>query len=147
MASSLVDDNTLKQIRDLRTLTIETGVVTEVQADHLRLWGRVAFQFVPKEGMQCHIDQENYEVHYKLKGGRLFRKWNFFHKDKCDFNWLVGVIAALDGSVHDLLGPHWRLLITHNDKLEYEGQREKSLEMIKHEREQYRQRRNRKDER
>lgn len=146
MASSIVDDKKTPirlQLEALKAASIETGILHQAQIDQLRMWGLVAFQFVPIEGVECQVDQEGHDVHYVLKGGRLFRKWNFFHKEKCDFNWLVGVIAALDGSVKDLLGPHWRLLITHNGKLEYEGPREKTPEQMKHERDEYRRERNR----
>lgn len=145
MASSLEEKDPWGQLQALKAMTHDTGVIHQAQIDQLRLWGRVAFQLVPKEGFEMQVDPEGQEVHYVLKGGKLFQKksWFTLRVNKCDFQWLVGVIAALDSSVHDLMGEDWRVLITHNGKLEYEGARVKTREQMKYEREQYRKERNR----
>jgi hypothetical protein len=146
LASSLENKgNAWEQLQALKVLTFETGVVHQAQLDQLRLWGRVAFQFVPKEGFECQVDTDHQDVHYVLNGGKLFKEpsWFSFKKKEFDFDWLVGIIAGLDRSIHDLLGPEWRLLVTHNGKLEYEGGREKTIEEMKHERREYQKERNR----
>jgi hypothetical protein len=145
LASSLEDKEPWNQLQSLKALTFQTGTLHQAQIDQLRLWGRVSFPYVPKEGYECHIDIDNQEVNYVLKGGKLFKKYHsWFTKqaDRHDFKWLVNVIALLDHSIHELLGDEWRTLITHNGKVEYEGQRLKTREQIEYDREQYRKEQN-----
>jgi|SRR6185312_3143721 len=145
MASSLEEKDPWEQLQGLKALTFETGSVHQAQVDQIRLWGRVAFQFIPKDGYEVKIDTENQEVHYVLKGGKLFEKWNWFRtqSNRRDFQWLVGIIAGLDRSIHSLLGDDWRMTVTHNGNLEYDGPRLKTREQMKYERDEYRKQRNR----
>ena len=145
MASSLEDKGIWSQLQALKALYFETDTIHEAQIEQLKMWGRLIFQFVPKEGYECVIDMDNRDVKYVLKGGKLFEKksWFRFKKNTCDFKWLVNAIAVLDQGIHDLLGDDWRLLIEHNGKLEYEGVRPKTREQMTYEREQYRKQRNR----
>lgn len=148
MASNLEEKGIWEQLKALKALYSQTDILHEAQVEQVKLWGRLVFQYVSKEGYECNIDIDNQKVKYVLKGGKLFEKKSWFRlrKNVCDFKWLVSAIAALDEAIHELLGDTWRLIIEHNGKIEYEGVRLKTSEQMKYEREQYRKQRNRETE-
>jgi len=118
--ANLEEKDPWSQLMALKALTFQTGVMHQAQIDQLRLWGRVAFQFIPREGFECHISSADHSVCYVLKDGELYdKKKGATH----NFKWLVKIIAGLDRSIHDLLGEEWQLKIKHNGRLEYTGPR------------------------
>lgn len=118
--SSLESKDPWGQLMQLKAITFQTGVMHQAQIDQLRLWGRVAFQYVPRENFACHISSSDRTVSYVLTGGKLYDKSRGADHN---FKWLVNVIAGLDRSIHDLLGEEWQLLINFKGKNEYTGQR------------------------
>lgn len=127
MASSLDNEGqeSRKQLLQLKGLTRMTGTLHDAQLSHLRMWGLVVFQLVPKEKMAVYVSTERKQVRYVLDGGKLYQK-----RGELNFNWLVQAIAKLDSAVHDLLGDEWQTIIEHNGKVEYLGPRIAEKEIV-----------------
>lgn len=128
MASSLENDSTptRRQLLKLKAATQLSGTLHDAQLAHLRMWGLVVFQLVPKDGTVLKVDTDRKVVHYTLTGGKLYEK----KKGGLNFNWLVQAIAKLDAAIHDLLGDEWQVVIEHDGKIEYTGPRKSEQEKI-----------------
>jgi hypothetical protein len=99
----------------LRGLTASTGVMHEAQKLQLKNWGAVAFQGVG--GWVSNIDITRKTVLYSITSTRKTAP-----KD------LPKYVAALDRSIHWLLGGDWALNVKINGKSVYKGSREKANE-------------------
>lgn len=99
-----------KQLMTLRAVTATTGVVGEAQLLQLKLWGSLAFGHTK---WTAAVDVPGRTIYYTLVKGK--------HPAN-----LVKFIAALDRSVHWLLGDNWGLHIKEGSKKLYEGQRQVS---------------------
>lgn len=111
MASSLTND-WQDQLVALRGLTALMGVLHEAQVLQLKLWGAVAFAHVPKGKWEVRVDMDARTVTYVLP------------RRKRAPAQLPKLVAALDRSVHWLLGDEWALHITENNQAVYQGQRQ-----------------------
>lgn len=128
MASSIESDSTptRRQLLKLKAVTQLSGTLHDAQLAHLRMWGLVVFQLVPKDGTVVKVDTDKRTVRYLLTGGKLYEK----KKNGLNFDWLVQAIAKLDAAIHDLLGDDWQTIIEHNGKVEYTGPRQSEQEKI-----------------
>lgn len=98
------------QILSLRALTATTGAIHEAQLLQLRMWGGIAFKGLGKWSASPDVSTKTvtYTLDEKKKLPKGFPK----------------LVAALDRSIHWLLGEDWALTISQSGKLLYEGSRE-----------------------
>jgi hypothetical protein len=89
----------------LRSVTDTTGAVHEAQLEQLRFWGGIAFSPL---AWHADVDAEGHKVTYTLA------------KISKDRN-LPNVVAALDRSLHWLLGETWQLVIVEAGSTIYSG--------------------------
>lgn len=116
-------DDIWERLQVLRETTSMVGLIHESQLEQLKLWGRLVFQHVPKEGISIAIDGDKKSVTYKLSAGKL---------DKLELQ--AKLVAGLDRSIHALLGDHWYLNIDLKGKRIYEGLVVKTEAETKHDR-------------
>lgn len=118
------------QLEALREYTAIHGVLAGAQVDQLKLWGRLVFEYIPKNGIEIQVDFEARFVTFILKGGKLSA-----------INKQAKLVAGLDNSIHAMLGENWILTIYHDSLLIYLGS-SKSDEEVANERRTDRQNRN-----
>lgn len=116
-------DDLWTRLQVLRETTSMVGVVHEAQIEQLKLWGRLAFQHVPKGNIEILVNADKKSVTYKLSAGKL---------DVVKTQAML--VAGLDRSVHALLGNDWHLDIDFKNKKVYEGLVVKTEAEIKDER-------------
>ena len=99
-----------EQLLTLRALTATTGVIHEAQVLQLKMWGGVAFAAYGK--WEANLDGDSKTVTYTLTRKKPLPKKN-----------AAPAIAALDRSIHWLLGDDWGLKVKQSSKLIYDGPR------------------------
>jgi hypothetical protein len=106
-------DDWVVQLGVLRGLTSATGALHDAQVLQLRMWGALAFNDVVSAGgsWEAAVDVLDKEITYTLKDVPKRRP-----------SYAPSLIAALDRSIHFLLGDDWRLIIKENRKLIYKGE-------------------------
>lgn len=112
MASNLRSD-WQEQLMALRGLTAMTGALHEAQVYNLKQWGALAFAHVGKGRWQIEVDIDGRNITYALSPKRSVRRPAALPK----------LVAALDRSVHWLLGDEWALHVTEHGKTIYAGER------------------------
>jgi hypothetical protein len=96
-----------KQLMTLRAVLAITGVVHEAQMLQLKLWGTLAFGHTT---WTAEIDVEGKTVIYDIAKAKHPKH-------------LAQAVAALDRSVHWMLGDNWGLRVNEGSKRLYEGAR------------------------
>ena len=94
-----------QQLATLRSVTDTSGVVHEAQLQQLRFWGGVAFSPIK---WTADIDVEGRKIIYSLA-------------KKSKNPTLPNAVAALDNSVHWLLGESWQLIVREAGNTIYSG--------------------------
>jgi hypothetical protein len=112
-------DDLWDRLMSLREHTASHGVLVDAQLEQLKLWGCLAFQHVPRTGIEIRVNFEEHTVLYVLQGGRLAR-----------LNVQANLVAGLDRSIHALLGDEWKLLIDHDGERVYEGRAKSRAEIL-----------------
>lgn len=96
-----------QQLMTLRALTATTGAMHEAQVLQLKMWGSIAFG---ERTWEAGVDVETKTVTYQLAKGKRLKA-------------LANRVAALDRSIHWLLGEDWALRVDEDGNLLYQGQR------------------------
>ena len=109
MGSNLSDWE--QQLASLRGVTASTGIVHDAQIFQLKMYGATAFLHVGKGNWEAQVDIDTKTIVYKLK---------FKGKHPKE---LPALVAAIDRSIHWLLGDDWAVNIKQNKKIIYRGAR------------------------
>jgi hypothetical protein len=119
MAGSLRGD-WQEQLVSLRALTALTGALHDAQVMQLKHWGAIAFPHVEKGRWEIQVEPDNRVVTYALRPPRRARRPAHYAQ----------LIAALDRSIHWLLGDEWATCITEHGKAIYQGERQVADEKV-----------------
>lgn len=115
---------TEKQLMLLRALTSTTGIIHEAQITLIKNWGAVAFAFVGTNWEAQIFICDGEECKHTSCGDRTVT-YHLTTKKKAPKD-LPQYVAALDRSIHWLLGDDWRLVVKANKKQIYRGAAKKS---------------------
>jgi hypothetical protein len=113
-----------KQLIMLRELLGDTGALHEAQVLQLKYWGALALDFAGKS-WECIVDYR--EVAGEDKVTKIVGKTITYQinvKKKLPKK-LAHSIAALDRSIHWLLGDDWALVVKMLDEVLYKGKRKR----------------------
>jgi hypothetical protein len=98
-----------RQLLLLRSLTESTGIIHEAQVVQIKNWGAVA---LPSMNFVAKVDVNKKTVTYSVTG-----------KNKVSYKTIAPYVAALDRSIHWLLGDSWSTYIDLNETAIYRGKR------------------------
>jgi hypothetical protein len=108
-----------KAIATAASVTRTTGILHDVQVQHIQVWGALIFDFLPKKGgWEAHVDQNDRILIFKMMVKKRKPK-NFAHR-----------IQALEQAMDYLLTPGWLLQVYDQDNLIHEGERRKVREIV-----------------